>query len=89
MNHAPTPWGFEAAGKLGGKNSGLNFYITDANGRKIAAVWGKRGEKQETTAMMIAAPELYAGLEAIALDKRTPDWIKELAKLTMEEAIDK
>lgn len=104
MNHAPTPWGFEASGKPGG-NGDLNYYIVDKDKRKIAAVWGKRGEKEATAAMMIAAPEMFKALAQISKQKKNKelnvdeaevanfeeayDAIIDVARAAMEEAIDK
>lgn len=64
---APAPWDFEASGKPG-SNSDLNIYVVDVNRRKIAAVWGKRDEKEATACMMIAAPDLYMALKRILQD---------------------
>ena len=61
---APAPWGFESSEKPGGYGN-HNMYITDADGRKIAAVWGKRGEKDATAAMMIGSLAMAAALEKI------------------------
>lgn len=50
---APGPWDWEATG-VANANGGFHCYIVDANGRKIAAVWGKGSEK-EATAMLLSA----------------------------------
>lgn len=59
VEHAPAPWDFEASGKPG-SNGDLNIYVVDKNKRKIAAVWGKREEKELTASLMISAPDLLA-----------------------------
>lgn len=50
---APRPWDwtFVSANASGGGH----IYITDANGRKIAAIWGKAEEKTATADLIIAA----------------------------------
>jgi len=64
-NLAPAPWDSEASGKPGG-NGDFNVYIVDAAGRKIATIWGKRGEKEWTAALVTAAPDLLAYVRAKA-----------------------
>ena len=63
---APPPWDWAPSGSPGG-NGDFNVYITDKNGRKIAAVYGKRGEKEKTCDLLSAAPKL---LEALKLAVR-------------------
>jgi hypothetical protein len=48
----PRPWNWTWVGA--NASGGGHVYLTDANGRKIAAVWGKADEKQ-------AAAELIVG----------------------------
>lgn len=51
---APGPWTLAERGKHG--SHGIkNLYVLDANGRVIAAVWGKPGEREATAALMVAA----------------------------------
>lgn len=40
----PLPWDLSVAGQVDARGS-FHAYIVDATGRKIAAVWGKDGEK--------------------------------------------
>lgn len=51
---APAPWSVVALGKPGAHGR-YNLYIVDANNRKIAAVWGKDGEREATADMMCSA----------------------------------
>lgn len=60
---APGPYDWLASGKPGG-NGDFNVYLIDRDGRKIAAVWGKRGEKERTVALLAAASEMYTALVA-------------------------
>jgi hypothetical protein len=46
-NSAPRPWVLVSSGKQGG-NGRHNYYIVDANRRKICAVWGRDGEREAT-----------------------------------------
>jgi hypothetical protein len=48
---APRPWDWQwvSAGATGRGH----IYILDASGRKIAAVWGKAGEKEHTADLII------------------------------------
>lgn len=78
---APAPWDFTASGKPG-SNGDLNIYITDKTGRKIAAVWGKREEKELTACLMISAPDLLSAVKeaAEALEGHMPFLKKEYGK---------
>ena len=49
----PRPWNWTSVGA--NASGGYHVYLTDANGRKIAAVWGKAEEK-------VAAADLIVGL---------------------------
>ena len=40
---------------MGATNGGGHIYLLDANGRKIAAIWGKAGEKEKTADLIIEA----------------------------------
>lgn len=62
---APAPWDWTPSGSPSG-NGDFNLYITDKNGRKIAAVYGRRGEKEKTCNLIAAAPEMLEALK---------DWI--------------
>ena len=73
---APGPWSWAPSGKPGGSGD-FNIYITDAGGRKIAAVWGKRGEKQATANLLTKAyllPELLGALKLIDQHVRPSNW---------------
>lgn len=59
---APAPWDWAASGKPSSSNGLFNIYITDANGRKIAAVWGKPDEKEATCKLIVAAHSMLAAL---------------------------
>lgn len=50
---APRPWDWTWVSAKA--SSGGHIYLTDANGRKIAAIWGKAGEKEKTADLIIAA----------------------------------
>lgn len=52
---APLPWNTLEVGSSGNGNGGYHLYITDANGRKIAAVWGKPVEKAYTASLIVSA----------------------------------
>lgn len=50
---APLPWDWiwiDAKASGGG-----HVYLVDANGRKIAAIWGKAGEKEATADLILKA----------------------------------
>jgi hypothetical protein len=51
---APRPWDWIFVATGSGSDFG-HVYIVDANNRKIAAVWGKAGEKQKTADLIIEA----------------------------------
>lgn len=53
---APGPYTLVERGKAG-SNGIKNLYIVDANGRTIAAVWGKPGEREATAALFVAASQ--------------------------------
>jgi hypothetical protein len=55
---AAAPWDWLAIGA--NASGGFHLYVTDANGRKIAAVWGGAEEKPATARLIIAAPELLS-----------------------------
>jgi hypothetical protein len=50
---APRPWDWMFIAT--GQGVRGHVYITDANGRKIAAIWGKDEEKQATADLIISA----------------------------------
>jgi hypothetical protein len=51
---APRPWDWTWI-SVNNASGGGHIYITDANGRKIAAIWGKADEKQATADLIIKA----------------------------------
>lgn len=59
---APAPYDFLAIGA--NASGGFHLYVTDANGRKIAAVWGPAAEKEATARLFAGAPELLAAAKA-------------------------
>lgn len=50
----PFPWDWVAAGHPT-INARYHIYLVDANGRKIAAIWGKDGEKELTADHILKA----------------------------------
>lgn len=68
MNERPAPWPYscEASGRPG-SNGDHNLYLIDKNKRKIAAIWGKRGEKEATAALLMSSGDLYAAAVKIRL----------------------
>lgn len=48
----PRPWDWTWIGA--NASGGGHVYLTDANGRKIAAVWGKAEEKEATADLIVA-----------------------------------
>lgn len=58
----PFPWSWEATGNADARGS-FHAYLVDATGRKIAAIWGRDGEKRliadhivEATNMVVSRP---------------------------------
>jgi len=49
--HAPLPWRYETVSA--NASGGCHLYLVDANGRKIAAIWGKADEKFETAQLIL------------------------------------
>jgi hypothetical protein len=81
---APHPWDWLGSGKPG-SNGIYNVYITDLDGRKIAAVWGKEAneEKVWTASLMAEAPALYqfAQREAAKGNAEAQRMIDEIARM--------
>ena len=50
---APRPWHSEWSGTFTG-NGSYHIYLVDANGRKIAAIWGKQDEKLATAELILS-----------------------------------
>lgn len=61
---APGPWNWVGSA-VTSANGMFHAYIIDANGRKIAAVWGKGDEKAATAHLMGAAPAMFKAAEAL------------------------
>jgi hypothetical protein len=61
---APAPYDWLASGKPG-SNGDFNLYVTDKSGRKIAAIWGKRGEREATAKLFVFAPRMLAALRMV------------------------
>lgn len=55
MSHAPLPWDWTWIPASNNANGGGYIYIIDANGRKIAAIWGKADEKEATADLIVKA----------------------------------
>lgn len=55
---APRPWRIVHS-KSPSNNGAQHLYLVDANGRKIAAIWGKTEEKEWTAELIIAALNRY------------------------------
>jgi hypothetical protein len=51
---APRPWDWIAA-ETPTSNGKFHLYLVDANGRKIAVIWGKGAEKEATADLIIQA----------------------------------
>lgn len=54
MNHAPLPWRYETS-RTADASGRAHLYLVDANGRKIAAIWGGYEEKFETAQLILDA----------------------------------
>jgi hypothetical protein len=50
---APRPWNWILVGEANSTRG--HIYVVDANGRKIAAVWGRPEEKHATAELIIRA----------------------------------
>lgn len=49
-----------------GTHAGFHQYVLDANGRKIAAVWGPTNEKVWTAALFAGSARMLPALKALA-----------------------
>lgn len=63
-NFAPAPFNWQTSRTFDAKGV-FNAYLLDANGRKIAAIWGRGEEKIATVHLLAAAPELLAALKEV------------------------
>jgi hypothetical protein len=48
---APLPWNWKAVSA--NASGGCHLYLVDANGRNIAAIWGRHPEKQATAQLIV------------------------------------
>lgn len=62
---APAPGPYDWTASAEPSRSGFHVYLVDANGRKIAAIWGKEGEKAATAAFLARAPMMLDTLRLI------------------------
>lgn len=60
---APAPYDFLAIGA--NASGGFHLYVTDANGRKIAAVWGPAAEKEATARLFSTSPQMLEALKDV------------------------
>jgi hypothetical protein len=69
---APRPWDWVFV-STDTASGGGHIYLVDANGRKIAAIWGKGGEKEATADLIITAvnAEAAPGHDVEMLKKET------------------
>jgi hypothetical protein len=58
---APRPWNWLAIGA--NASGGHHLYLVDADGRKIAAIWGKAGEKSHTAQLIVEAVNAAGAVE--------------------------
>lgn len=58
---APLPYDWMTSETVPAGGS-FHLYLTDANGRKIAAIWGAPGEKEETAKLLVRATQTHAAL---------------------------
>jgi hypothetical protein len=54
MEPAPLPYNWTTSERPA-HNGAFHLYLVDANGRKIAAIWGQPGEKEETAKLIVDA----------------------------------
>jgi hypothetical protein len=55
-NLPPLPWSYQIVSAYGSGNVGF-IYIVDANGRKIASLWGKPQEKEAMAELICDASD--------------------------------
>jgi hypothetical protein len=66
----PFPWDWIASGTPTA-NGQFHAYLVDANGRKIAAIWGKGKEKEAIADFILKAVAAYDAIEA-AIEEAAP-----------------
>jgi len=59
-NLPPGPFQYEITAPPGEHEGNRHVYIIDANGRKIASMWGRKEEKMALAALIIEAREQHA-----------------------------
>lgn len=81
---APAPYDFLAIGA--NASGGFHLYVTDANGRKIAAVWGKAEEKEATARLFVASAAMREALTAASHALRSYQYGNSATDLAQEIA---
>lgn len=65
MSLPPLPLAYEVTAREGEHEGSRHVYLVDANGRKVACIWGKPDEKIALTTMIInAAAKLAPATES-------------------------
>ncbi len=64
----PGPYEYATTAPLDGHHGIGHVYLLDANGRKIAALWGKPGEKMALVELMTAMRDLVTAANFLADD---------------------
>lgn len=67
---SPTPPFHVVTSKTAGGNGLPNIYVADADGKKVAAVWGPENQRWDTAYLFAAAPALVAALEELLSSDR-------------------
>lgn len=55
----PGPYGWQTTAPQGDHRGAAHVYLTDANGRKIASIWGRPDEKLALVALIQRADRGY------------------------------
>lgn len=61
----PMPWDWTCA-DFPTANARSHIYLVDATGRKIAAIWGKDGEKELTADLILRAVRGFTDMSALS-----------------------
>lgn len=69
---APRPWDWTWVQTNSGSGGG-HVYLVDANGRKIAAIWGPAEEKQATADLIVAS--VNAGINRAQRSSHKYDYV--------------
>ena len=85
--HTPGPLGWVHS-MTTTANGGFHCYLTDADGRKIAALWGKEAEKVANAHLFAAAPALLEALVALvdSFEKHRPKELWDNARAAIAAA---